>query len=162
MCWQIQIICFLSLPFFWIHELAGAGQVAMLKGKRRMEAGGLEKDIPGTDKATWKYDSLVFMQAVSMPAVKFCVAVSGEGCHPEWWDIGLNSCTQIASGRKTLFSLCLPECKMWRQGCLLFLSFTANIFSVTKTNLSPERPSLKLFDSWETVSAVFDFVNTNR
>lgn len=84
----------------------------------------------------------------------------------EWWDNGLNSCTLIASGRETLFSACLLERKSEGKGCLLFLSFTANIFSVARTNnLSPETLSLKLSDSWETVSALctaFDCLNPNR
>lgn len=87
------------------------------------------------------------MPAVSMPAVTLYMDVSGEGCHPEWWDIGLNSCTLIASGRKKIFSLFVfRSVRSEGKGYLLFLSLQkySKCIAVAKTNnLSPERLSLK-------------------
>lgn len=65
---------------------------------------------------------------------------------------GLNSSTFVALGRKPLFfffSLCLPECKIWRQE-LLFLSCTANAWACSQwlrqiIFLTSEKLSLKLF-----------------
>lgn len=116
--WQIQIIWFLSLPFSFCQM-----NWQELDREEDNLGRGLEKVIPGTDKATWKRGSLVFVQAVSMPAAKFCRDVSGEGCL-SGGTFGLNFCTLITSGRETLFSICLLECKIWRQGlpsffCLL-------------------------------------------
>lgn len=135
LCWQIQIIWFLSLS----DELAGAGQG---KGECGEGTGG---------GCTWHrqgYMKVWFSKYL-------CKLSTYQQSNYAWMclekGVILNGGTLAWTPvpwlplREKLFSLfVLQSVTSEGKGCLLFLSFTANIFSVAKTNLSPERLSLKL------------------